>query len=74
MIHNVTLNSPILSGFADIGRLLGHSAKSTHNFFSRSTVERKRRIPQGNERTITIRSDIVQAGPVRVSAKDRRLP
>jgi len=74
MIHDVTFNSPLLSGFVDIRRLLGHSAKSTQNFFSRCTAERKRRIPQGNERTITIRSDIVQAGPVRVSAKDRRLP
>lgn len=74
MIHNMTLNSLLLSGFADNGRLLEHGAQSTQDPFLLRAIERRHRILQGSERATTIRSDNVQAGPVRVNAKDRRLP
>lgn len=69
MIHNMTFNSPLLSGFVQIRRALEQSAKSTQGSYSPYKLEPKHRQPQGREHTITIRSDNVQACPDRISAK-----
>ena len=74
MIYNMTFSSLFLSGFMNIGRLLDPCAQSKQDSGPLRMFKFRQWKPQGNEHTTTIRSDIVQAGMVRVGAKHRRSP